>query len=199
MSRRFKKKRRPGYSGPFTAGAIIVILISAAAVPFFWTDHFKSAVYYDKIVKYGTEDGVDPLFVLAVIVVESRFRPEAVSRAGAVGLMQIMPATGELLADEIVIEGYTEDGLKDPDTNIRLGTYYIGKLQRKYKNDILALAAYNAGEGRIDSYLGKKEMVSGDFLPSDLPWPETKRYVRSVLLIYSFLRVFAPIYGFDEI
>jgi len=199
MSRRFRNKRRPGFSGLVTAGVVIAILFSASAAPFFWVDHIKSAVYYDNIEKYSIENGVDPLFVLAVITIESRFRPDAVSRAGAVGMMQIMPGTGEILADEIGVEGYSEEGLTDPDINIRMGTYYIRKLQGKYDTDILALAAYNAGEGRVDTFLGRPEVVPLDVLPSDLPWPETKRYVRSVLLIYSISRVFAPIYGFGEI
>ncbi len=172
-----------------------MIVLSAAALPFFWIGRIKSAVYYDYILEYSKVNDVDPSFVLAVIAIESRFRPEAVSRAGAVGLMQIMPSTGEILVDEIGIEGYSDDGLKDPDVNIRLGTYYIGKLQRKYGSDVLALAAYNAGEGRVNSLINETNTVPGEILPSDLPWPETKRYVRSVLLIYSFLQVFGPMYG----
>jgi soluble lytic murein transglycosylase len=198
MSRRSKKKRRPGYKGLIAAGAVIAIVFSAAAAPFFWIGRIKSAVYYDYILEYSKVNDVDPSFVLAVIAIESRFRPEAVSRAGAVGLMQIMPTTGEMLADEIGFESYSEEGLKDPDVNIRLGTYYIGKLQKQYGNDVLVLAAYNVGEGRVDSLVNETEVVPDDVLPSDLPWPETKRYVRSVLLIYSFLQVFGPMYGLIE-
>ncbi|MCP4229093.1 MAG: lytic transglycosylase domain-containing protein [bacterium] len=189
------ERRRSGYVGFLTAGAVIIIIITVAAVPFIWIDHIKSAIYYDKIAEYGAEYGVDPMLVIAVITVESRFRPDVVSRAGAVGLMQVMPGTGELLGEEVGIEGYSEDGLKDANTNIRLGTYYLGKLDKKYDGDVLALAAYNAGEGRVDSYLGTTEGAPEEIMPSDLPWPETKRYVRSVLLLYSLLQVLAPFYG----
>ncbi len=195
MSRRSKKKRRPGYKGLIAAGAVIAIVFSVAAAPLFWIGHIKSAVYYDYILEYSKVNAVDPSLVLAVIAIESRFHPEAVSRAGALGLMQIMPTTGEMLADEAGFEGYSEDGLKDPRVNIRLGTYYIGKLQKIYGSDVLALAAYNAGEGRVNSLINETNTVPGEILPSDIPWPETKRYVRSVLLIYSFLKVFGPVYG----
>jgi soluble lytic murein transglycosylase len=187
--------RRSGYIGTVVAGVVIISLITAAAAPIFWANRIKSAVYYDTVTEYGAKYGADPLLVFAVITVESRFKPEAVSRAGAVGLMQIMPGTGEILAEEVGYGNYSVDMLNDPEINIRLGTYYVAKLRRKYDSDVLTLAAYNAGEGRIDSYLTTSSTSPGNVLPSDLPWAETERYVRSVLVVYSCLQAIAPFYG----
>src|SRR5262245_34128766 len=92
---------------------------------------------------------VPPETILAVIRIESTFDTEAVSEAGAVGLMQILPSTAEELARELRIDLASGEGLRDPATNIALGTYYLTKLLERFDDLSQALAAYNEGPGRV--------------------------------------------------
>lgn len=106
---------------------------------------------------------VDPDLVRAVMRVESGGDPEAVSSAGAIGLMQLMPNTAKGLGVDP----------RDPLRNLEGGIKYIAQLYKKYDGDyVKTLAAYNAGSGRVDSYNG---------VP---PFPETQRYVKNVLALY---------------
>lgn len=114
---------------------------------------------------------IDPLFLHAVIHTESRYRPTAVSGAGAIGLMQIMPATGLGL-------GVTREGLADGATNIDAGARHLKRLQRRYgRNFDLILAAYNAGEGAVAKF--------GNRIPR---YRETQDYVGRVMGRYLGLR-----------
>jgi soluble lytic murein transglycosylase-like protein len=121
---------------------------------------------------------LDPALVKAVIAVESGFEPGAVSPKGAIGLMQVIPATGQrygLAADR---HHTVEQKLADPATNLRIGTRYLRDLLARYTNDLpLALAAYNAGEGAVEQY--------GNRVP---PYPETQEYVKLVQQFYTLYR-----------
>lgn len=110
--------------------------------------------------------GVDGLLVASVVEAESSFDPLAVSRKGAVGLMQLMPTTAALIGDDT-------SQLTEPYRNLDLGTRYLGQLLNRYEGDLAkALAAYNAGPGNVDRYGG---------LP---PFRETQRYVEKVFRLY---------------
>lgn len=112
---------------------------------------------------------IDPLLMHAVAHVESRHNARAVSPAGARGVMQVMPATGERFG---VPRG--EHNLLDPATNLRAAAKYLRTLVDRYGHDLkLVLAAYNAGEGAVAKY--------GNAVP---PYPETQAYVRDVLAVY---------------
>ena len=91
---------------------------------------------------------VPPETILAVIRIESAFDTEAVSEAGAVGLMQVLPSTAEELARELRMP-FSEETLRDPSSNITLGTFYLTKMLGRFDDLALALAAYNAGPGRV--------------------------------------------------
>lgn len=134
--------------------------------------------YNEEIKKYAAVNGMDPLLVAAVVREESRFQPNAVSHKGACGLMQLMPSTAEEVAKKMG-ETCTKTSLMQPDNNIRYGTAYLASLLKKYDGDlILTLAAYNAGSGRVDSWVAKKK---GAFTIEDIPYQETRDYVRKVL------------------
>jgi soluble lytic murein transglycosylase-like protein len=120
--------------------------------------------YRDEILAASAQTGLDPLLVASVIRVESRFRPHAVSHAGAVGLMQVLPGTGRQ---------YGVHDLADPRENIAAGSRHLAYLIDRYEGDLnLALAAYNAGEATVRRHGG---------IP---PYPETRGYVRKVLAHY---------------
>lgn len=125
----------------------------------------SAAVYAAQIEQAAAEAGIDVALVHAVITAESGYNSEAVSRAGAQGLMQLMPATAERYA--------VKDAF-DPVQNIRGGTRYLRDLLDKFDNDVkLAVAAYNAGENAVIRH-GKK-------IP---PYRETQAYVPNVLRLY---------------
>ena len=133
---------------------------------------------------------VDPLLVAAIIKCESTFNPLAVSSAGAVGLMQLMPETAAELALEKKIDYVNSEELYKPEINIEIGFYYIQKLRKRYKGSlVLALAAYNAGLKMGDEWAqtgaGKK---SGDELDV-ITYPETRQFVSDVLNAYTHFKV----------
>ncbi|MBQ6145837.1 MAG: lytic transglycosylase domain-containing protein [Clostridia bacterium] len=135
--------------------------------------------YESDILSSAKEFDLDPYLVCGVIFTESAFRPEAKSNVGALGLMQLMPATGLEEAELLAIEGVTQERLTEPSLNIRLGCNYLRKLLDEFKTESVALAAYNAGPGRVRQWLkeyGTKE--DGSILY--IPYPETSKYVGRV-------------------
>ena len=126
--------------------------------------------------------GLDPALVLAVVAVESAFDPRAVSDKGAVGLMQILPDTGERYGVRTDAKRSTTDKLLDPATNVHVGTRYLRDLLARFGNDLsLALAAYNAGEGAVATHANR--------VP---PFAETRDYVRLVRALYAVYRPAPP-------
>ena len=118
------------------------------------------------------EHDIDPLLLHSIARVESRHQPDAISHAGARGLMQVIPPT----ARRFGVEGAEQ--LHDPQTNLRVSARYLKTLQQRFGNDLeLVLAAYNAGEGAVEKH-GRK-------IP---PYRETQDYVRKVLAEYVLLR-----------
>lgn len=118
---------------------------------------------------------------------ESRGRPDVVSPKGAIGLMQIMPATGQQLAKEMGIKDFTPEMLKDPELNRRMGEYYVRKLTDQYGgNQPMALAAYNAGPGRVSEWVKqfgdpRKGEISERDWAARLPYKETRDYLQKVM------------------
>jgi len=112
---------------------------------------------------------LDPLLVLALIRIESAFRYTAVSPSGARGIMQIMPETARSLAHLVLREhgmrpvAFSHESLDDPFFNIRLGTYYLHHLKKRFRNLSLALSAYNAGPGTVQSRLENEAEFSDEF------------------------------------
>ena len=128
--------------------------------------------FYGYVKKYCQQYGVKKSTALAVIWTESKFDVDAVSSAGACGLMRIMPSTAEWLCAELNIE-YDKAHLFDAEYNIRLGVYYLSYLQKSFKGDYV-IAAYNAGEGNVRLWL-----ESG----GEIRFAETENYVKKVKLL----------------
>ncbi len=113
---------------------------------------------------------------------ESLFMRDVRSRAGAIGLMQLMPATGKEVAREIRLPYSGLATLTNPESNIRLGTSYLGQMAERYSgNQVLATAAYNAGPHRVDKWLPESGSLDARVWIENIPFNETRKYVKRVL------------------
>jgi soluble lytic murein transglycosylase len=169
---------------------ILIVLASAIGIGIYFFNTlivFNGAEYTALIDKYSERFEVDPMLVRAVMKRESNVNPDAVSSKGAIGLMQIMPKTGAEIAARLGVSAYHPSMLKDPELNIMFGIYYLKNLLRHYDNDIvLALSAYNAGPGNIDILVFVNDRE--DIRIKDLPFNETSRYIRAIMLTYQFYK-----------
>ena len=130
--------------------------------------------YYPAVAEYSKKSNIDPALALAVIRAESGFDKNAKSKKGAVGLMQIMPETAAYIASLCDYGG--EIDLLDPDCNICLGCAYLSYLLNKFKNEKVAVCAYNAGETKVAGWLKSKEYsIDGKDLVK-IPYAETREY-----------------------
>jgi len=143
--------------------------------------------YWDSIVAHARKYGQDPYLVAAVIREESQFVADALSPAGARGLMQVMPSTGEWVAKRIKLDGFDRGKLFDPDTAVQIGTWYIGHLMKQFKGDpLLMAAAYNAGPDAVAGWISKNGYNGErDVFVEMIPFSETRNYVKKVLRNYS--------------
>jgi len=126
---------------------------------------------------------VDPLLVLSVIREESRYDPDALSPAGAIGLMQIMPRTAKHLAKDVGLRINNTKDIYDLDTNIRLGVFYLKNLIGDFGSIVPALAAYNAGEHKVREWLSQRNYEIDEFI-EDIPYKETREYVKRIITSY---------------
>jgi len=135
----------------------------------------------DIILQQAAAKELDPALLAGVIYAESKFR-DVTSAAGAMGLMQITPATARYIAH---LSGGTRFELGDlstPQVNISYGAYYLRYLMNRYEgNVVLALAAYNGGEGNVDRWVGEANAEERSLRVRDIPFPETKAYVMRVI------------------
>ena len=138
-------------------------------------------VYWDLIRKHSQVYELDPYVIAALIGQESTFDPEIKSVANAIGLMQIVPATGRRLAVGLRIRNFSARRLTHPETNIRLGTLYFARLVRQFGGTYYALASYNAGENRIVRWKAERPEMDEDEFIDDIPFPETQNYVKRIL------------------
>ncbi|HEV3419342.1 MAG TPA: transglycosylase SLT domain-containing protein [Candidatus Acidoferrum sp.] len=136
---------------------------------------------YEAVIRREAErNNFDPMFAAGLIRQESTFQADAVSHADAIGLMQILPKTGRLLAKERKIR-YTKNSLFDPNINIELGMLYISNLTRATGGPEYAAAAYNAGEDRIALWKSERNYDEVPELVESIPFTETREYVQIVL------------------
>ena len=147
--------------------------------------------YADLIVYHADRWDLDPYLVAAVIAVESSFRPEVVSHQGAIGLMQLMPDTATW-AGQMVRSPVETEHLLDPETNIALGSWYLQYLRAQFSTTASWLAAYNAGQGNVRRWL-EQGIWDGSLATVDnVPFPETRRYLRRVYYTWEFYENIYP-------
>jgi len=164
-----------------------------AALPFVLRvpETVRQTIYplrYEQTIREASEEnGLEPAFVAGVIYTESRFRPDAESHREAYGLMQLLPQTAEFIGRRSGIEG----NYRDPRVNLRMGAWYLGYLEGRYRGDErLMLAAYNSGEGTVDTWLSEE----GFDVARDIPYAETHEYVEDAL---EARRTYRELYGRD--
>jgi soluble lytic murein transglycosylase len=172
--------------------ALVIVAVLSLVKP---ADHAVKEVFIlplrheDIIRQQAAAKKVDPSLIAGVIYTESRFR-DATSHAGAKGLMQLMPETADYIARKSGGTRFERADLATPQINIAYGTWYLRYLLDKYSNNtILTLAAYNAGEGKVDEWRASAAASGEKFrVSSHIPFQETRDYVHRVLSARSSYR-----------
>lgn len=138
--------------------------------------------FWDDLRKDSQSNQLDPYLVASLIRQESEFNPGAVSRANALGLMQLLPSVGKNLAHQAKIKNYSQSELFNPSVNIQLGTHYFRYMVDHYNGQVeYALAAYNAGEERVDTWRRNGDFKDIDEFVESIPITETREYVQAVM------------------
>jgi len=149
-----------------------------------WYERLRYPLRYEELVVGHAENyRIEPNLLAAMIYQESKFKADARSSSGAVGLMQLLPETGQGIADRTGGNAWRPDDLLDPELNIRYGAWYLRHLLDKYDDEALALAAYNAGQTNVDRW--RRDGVGIQF-------DETRHYVERV---QELKEIYARSYG----
>jgi soluble lytic murein transglycosylase len=147
----------------------------------YWEALFPKPFWGD-LKRSSEENSLDPYLVASLIRQESEFNPNAVSRANAVGLMQLLPKTGKLVAKEVKLKRYSANQLYTPAVNLQLGTRYFRGMVDKFGGSFeYALAAYNAGSDRVEEWLGQGKYRDPQEFVESIPFTETREYVQAIL------------------
>lgn len=168
----------------FGTFVLVISIVIFALLKFGYSFFLKQAYpqHFNTIVtKYSHLYNIEPELIYAVIKSESNFSADAESTAGAIGLMQIMPDTFYWLQKQQKTQHFGIVHLYNPETNIQFGCYLLSILLNKYENEATALAAYNAGIGKVDSWLKNSDYSHDSKSLKTIPYPETAAYVKKVL------------------
>jgi len=159
-------------------GSLLVVLVGCAAAFYVviaqppWFERIRYPLRYSEYVRvHARENGLDPALLAAVIYQESKFDAGAESHSGAIGLMQLTPATAHGIAIRTGGSRFQTDDLLNPEINIRYGAWYLANLFHKYRDERLVLAAYNAGQGNVDRWRAEGKAIA---------FSETRAYVSRV-------------------
>lgn len=187
--KRIRKKLRRSLRVALFIFFAAFVICSIMETPTVQRNIFYPFHYRDTVELYSKKYHVDKYLAIAVMKNESNFASSAISNSGAVGLMQLMPETADWIAAQLEDKPLADENfsfdverLYDPDTNIRYGIWYLSTLEEEFNgNDVLALAAYNAGRGNvwhwIDEYGWDEDFNDVD----QIPFKETRAYVQRVL------------------
>lgn len=164
---------------PILAMALVAALsVGLISMPGSLIRRYMLPVHYESLIlESSSRHGVDPLLACAIIKCESNWDASITSDAGAVGLMQLMPATSAELAEYGLVDGWAYDpsNLTDAGTNIEYGCAYLGQLQNQLGSTDEVIAAYNAGPGSVEEWL-----QSGADITEAISFPETAFYLKRV-------------------
>ena len=165
---------------------IILLLIIILCKPQNWfLKKLYKLEYSEYVHKYAEENEIDPYLIFSIIKAESNFNRNIESSSGAMGLMQLMESTAIEMANQLREEVVVKEALYNPEINIKIGTSYYAYLIKHYNgNEQLALAAYNAGMGNVDSWIQEGTIKQDGSDLENIPFRETNNYVRKILRDY---------------
>jgi soluble lytic murein transglycosylase len=168
---------------------------SAPPAPRTFWDLFYPMGWRTELTDAASRAALDPYFVAAIVREESSFYPQARSRVGARGLMQLMPTTARQLARSRGLPT-SEESLDDPAVNLALGSAYLGVLMKEFGEPRLAVAAYNAGPTSVREWWKNRPTEDLEVWVELIPYDETRRFVRRVMLAWEeYRRLYAPAAG----
>ena len=186
MTARKKKRSR----APLVV-SVCILLVLLALLTVFWVRVWQPRkqkiiyplLYREELLAASAEFEIDPCMLAALVQVESSYQADAVSPVGAIGLMQIMPETGQWLSGKIELEQeYTTEMLYDPGVNLRLGCWYLSYLYNRYDGQWQeALTAYIAGQGQVDKWLKDQELSADGKHLDVIPGQDVKEYAAKVM------------------
>jgi soluble lytic murein transglycosylase len=165
---------------------LIVVVLAAAAGFLYWKSQQPQESVYDPIiVNVARNEGVDPFLIRALIWRESRFDPLTHGQADEHGLMQVTPEVGKMWATANKVDGYDDDKLYDPETNIRVGTWYLNRSIKRWNQTddpvTFALAEYNAGHSNALKWVDPLAPLSHTAFLDRITYPGTRKYVEVIL------------------
>lgn len=149
---------------------------------------FYPIMYKEQINEYSQRYELDPFLILSVIKTESSFDESATSKKDARGLMQISDKTGKWAAESLNIKDYNINSLYISEINIKIGTWYLNKLIKQFGDIEVALAAYNAGSGNVQTWLKDKNYSEDGKKLNQIPFNETKDYIYKVQKSYNIYK-----------
>lgn len=161
---------------------VLVLFLNTNWMAWFYPIHYK-----EEIRAQSQSYEVDPFLIASIIKVETNFKTSKESKRGAIGLMQLMPDTANWILEQAKIPDTSLEELKhEPERNIQLGTWYLRNLSDQFNgNEAVMIAAYNAGPGKVSSWL-RDGVWDGSFdTVKDIPFGETRHYVQRVIYYYN--------------
>ncbi len=200
--RRSRRTRGPGpligaarrLAGPVVALALLAVLMAAVVSRVQHASPGTGLPLSDAAVirEQAADKHLDPALIAGVIYAETKFDPRT-SSAGALGLMQILPATAGFIAHKSGGVRFTTKDLATPKINVAYGSWYLRYLLDHYDGDeMFAVAAYNAGLANVDTWAIKARSEGGKLTVAGIPFPETRAYVERVMRARSEYRIVYP-------
>lgn len=144
--------------------------------------------YNDYIEDCSIRYGLDKYLICAIIKNESKFKEDAISSSGAIGLMQLMEKTANEIAEKIQIQDFSNEMLYNPKINIELGVKYYTDLLDQFENEYIALAAYNAGIGNVSRWIENGVIKKDGSDIENIPFRETNMYIRKIIRDYDIYK-----------
>lgn len=154
--------------------SLVILFLFSVCVYFF----VYPRKYENQIVAFSEKFNLEKELVYAIVKVESNFKSDAVSKSGALGLMQILPKTAKWIAEELG-EDYSDENMFEPEINIRFGCFYLRYLFDKFEDLDIVVCAYNAGEGKVQDWI-----KNGILDRNEIDYSETKNYLERVEKFY---------------
>lgn len=156
--------------------ALLVFVLMIFAINYFYPIKHKSFIY-----KYSMQYNLQPHFVASIINVESSFNDKATSKAGAIGLMQLMPTTAIEISNLIGDTKFNVKKLAEPETNIKYGCFYLNYLYNYFNGNVTnILASYNAGLTNVNKWLINEQYSSDGITIHKTPFDETNNFIKRV-------------------